>query len=95
MASSNVRVPDDFDDDVPELEGWVSLPAAGEDLSATRQRLFQMKKEGKWKTIHKIRGAGGRPALYVVSTKEVAELVKTQRAAAGYDEQPDAEVAAR
>jgi hypothetical protein len=66
----------DFDiEDVPELEGKVSLPVAGEVLEVSRQRIFQMaREERKLPSLRKIRGTGARPAAYVVDTIEVLRL---------------------
>jgi hypothetical protein len=52
---------------IPVLEGQVSLPVAAKRLNVTRQRLFQMVDEGKLTSIHKIPGAGARPAAYVIA----------------------------
>jgi hypothetical protein len=75
--------------DVPELDGWMSLPAAGDMLHVSRQRLFQMVQERKWESIHRIRGKApedpadsGRPAIYVVRTEEVERYLAAQRTAA-------------
>lgn len=62
-------------ENIPELEGWLSLPEAGDLLRVTRQRVFQMgAEEGKLKTLRRIRGAGPRPAAYVVGTSEILAL---------------------
>lgn len=62
-------------EDIPELEGWLSLPEAGDLLHVTRQRVFQMgAEEGKLQTLRRIRGAGPRPAAYVVGTPEILAL---------------------
>jgi hypothetical protein len=75
--------------DIPELAGWVSLPAVGDMLHVSRQRIYQMGlNERKFASIHKIAGKGSevpgerkRPAIYVVSTKEAEEFLAAQRAA--------------
>jgi hypothetical protein len=73
---------------VPDLPGWESLPFAAKRLGVKRQRLFQMgAEEGKLQTLHKLDGAGDRPAAYVVKTTEIDALLEVQRAAiAGHDE---------
>jgi hypothetical protein len=75
--------------DIPELPGWKSLPAIGDDLHVSRQRIFQMGlKERKFSTIHKIPGGldpvtrlPRRPMGYVVAESEVDEFLALQRAA--------------
>lgn len=67
--------------DIPVLAGWVSLPVAAKRLNVTRQRLFQMVDEGKLTTIHRVPGAGDRPAAYVIRDTEVDRLQKEQAAA--------------
>jgi hypothetical protein len=73
---------------VPDLPGWESLPFAAARLRVKRQRLFQMgTEEHKLKSLHKLPGAGDRPAAYVVATAEIDALLEVQRAAiAGHDE---------
>jgi hypothetical protein len=77
---------------IPVLEGWMSLPAVGDALRVTRQRVYQMGAERKFKTIRKIPGAAPtdparrpRPMGYVVATWEVEELQAAQRAAIAAD----------
>ena len=44
--------------DIPELPGWKSLPAVGNKLHVSRQRIFQMALiERRFKTLHLIPGA--------------------------------------
>jgi hypothetical protein len=74
---------------VPVLEGWESLPALGDKLGVTRQRVYQMAlNEHKFKTLHQIPGAASdepgkrqRPAAYVVSTEEAEKFLAVQREA--------------
>lgn len=66
---------------IPVLPGWVSLPVAAAQLDVKRQRLFQMIDEGKLTTVHRIPGAGSRPAAYVVRVEEVNRLLAEQKAA--------------
>jgi choline dehydrogenase-like flavoprotein len=66
---------------IPVLAGWMAFPAACARLGVSRQRLFQMKGEGKLRSVHKILGAADRPALYVVAEAEVEKLLREQRKA--------------
>jgi hypothetical protein len=82
--------------DIPELPGWKSLPATGDELHVSRQRIFQMGlKERKFQTLHLIPGGLGddgeprRPMGYVVREEEVDAFLALQKAASG-----DAEVVA-
>jgi hypothetical protein len=82
--------------EIPELPGWKSLPATGDDLHVSRQRIFQMGlKERKFQTLHQIPGGVGddgeprRPMGYVVRVEEVDAFHALQQAASG-----DAEVVA-
>jgi hypothetical protein len=75
---------------IPVLKEWVSLPDAGARLRLTRQRLFQMVDENKWKTLHQIPGKPSddpeeekRPALLVVRLSEVEAMLAAQKAAGG------------
>lgn len=63
---------------IPVLKGWISLPVSARQLAVTRQRIFQMVDEGKLTSIHQIRGAGDRPAAYVVSEAEMCRLRREQ-----------------
>jgi hypothetical protein len=81
--------------DIPELEGYKSLPAFGNLLHVSRQRIFQMGLiERRFKTIRKIPGGAGpngedrRPMGYVVANTEVDEFLAVQRAAAAAAEAP-------
>lgn len=75
-------------DEIPDLPGWMSLPAVGDALDVTRQRVYQMGlNERKFRTIHKIPGKApdepgqrNRPAVYVVRTTEVEEFQAAQQA---------------
>lgn len=75
---------------IPELEGWKSLPAVGDLLKVSRQRIFQMGvNERKFTTIHLILGGvdpdtgeSRRPMGYVVRNEEVDEFLAVQKAAA-------------
>lgn len=68
---------------IPALEGWVSIPVAGQMLDRTRQRLFQMGEEGKLKTIRQIQGSdpAGRPVGYVIREAEIQDLIAAEQAA--------------
>jgi hypothetical protein len=79
-------------EDLPELEGWVSLPAAAEQLGRTRQRASQLAESGEFKTAHRIMGtAGTRPALIVVREAELrVKLEERERAAASKQEAAEA-----
>jgi hypothetical protein len=58
--------------DIPPLEGYTSLPEAGQYLKVTRQRIYQMGVEdGAFLTIRAVAGAGPRPAAYVVQNAEM------------------------
>jgi hypothetical protein len=81
---------EDLDDGgIPVLEGWLSLPAVGDLLGVTRQRIYQMGlNERKFATIRKIPGKApddpgkrARPAVYVVKTEEAERFLAEQRAA--------------
>jgi hypothetical protein len=62
-------------EEVPELEGKVSLPKAAKVLDVSRQRVFQMgAEEGKLPSLRRIAGAGERPAAYVLDTIEVLQF---------------------
>jgi hypothetical protein len=66
---------------VPVLEGWLSIPVAAKRLGVSRQRVFQMPDEEppKLTQIYQIPGEKERPAAYVVSEKEVNELIAKMR----------------
>jgi hypothetical protein len=74
-------------EDIPVLKGWISLPALGDKLDVTRQRVYQMAlNERKFASIHQIPGAAPdepgkrqRPAAYVVSTEEAERFLAAQR----------------
>jgi hypothetical protein len=61
--------------DVPELDGWLSLPVAAQKLGVSRQRVFQMIQEDRIKSVRQIPGVGDRPAAYVVRLAEIDQLV--------------------
>jgi Helix-turn-helix domain len=60
---------------VPELDGWLSVPVAAQELGVSRQRVFQMIQEGRIKSVRQIPGVGERPAAYVVRKAEIDQLV--------------------
>jgi hypothetical protein len=81
--------------DVPVLEGYTSLPVAGEQLNVSRQRIFQMAlEEGKFPSVRAIPGTGERPAAYVVLTTEVDTMVEAQAAASAAKAAPPVPAAA-
>jgi hypothetical protein len=78
--------------DIPELPGWKSLPAVGNKLHVSRQRIFQMALiERRFKTLHLIPGGVGpngeerRPMGYVVAVEEMNEFLAAQKAAMAGD----------
>ena len=88
--------------EIPDLEGYKSLPAFGNMLRVSRQRIFQMGlSERRFRTIRKIPGGVGpngeerRPMGYVVALSEVEEFLAAQKAAlAAADEASPAEALA-
>ena len=76
-------------EDIPVLEGWYSLPALGNLLDVTRQRIYQMAlNERKFLTIRRIDGAAPdepgkrmRPMGYVVEAQEALQFLAAQKAA--------------
>jgi hypothetical protein len=81
--------------DIPELPDWKSLPAFGNLLHVSRQRIFQMGLiERRFKTIRKIPGGVGpngeerRPMGYVVAQAEVDEFLAAQKVAMAGEEAP-------
>jgi hypothetical protein len=70
-------------EDLPELEGWVSMPAAAAKLGRTRQRSSQLVEDGFFETAHRIMGTPGtRPALIVVREAELRVKLREREEAA-------------
>lgn len=65
------------DPNVPVLKGWVNITEAAELLGITRQHSYKRAKNGGYKSLHRI---GTSPA-YVVSTKEIDELLAAKKEA--------------
>lgn len=51
----------------PELEGWLTLTEAAEELDISRQHCWRMANSGKWKTLKRI----GTKDVFVVEIAEV------------------------
>ena len=60
----------DADGTLPVLEGWMTLPRAGEVLGITRQSAYKMAKKKKFKTLHLVEGT----SIVLVRTEEVEAL---------------------
>jgi excisionase family DNA binding protein len=64
-------------EELPELEGWLTLPEAASDLQISRQRFYQMVQEGKITTCRRL----GRRPIYIVREQEIQELLADKIAA--------------
>ncbi len=68
--------------DLPELAGWLTVPEAADDLSLSRQRVYQMIEEGKIKTCHRL----GRRPVWIIREAEVRHMVEDKNRGAGVEE---------
>lgn len=64
----------DEDGTIPVLDGWMTLPKAGEVLGITRQSAYKMAKKKKFKTLHLVEGT----SIVLVRTEEVEALAKSR-----------------
>jgi hypothetical protein len=64
--------------DIPSLSGWVNITEAAERLGITRQHSYKLASQGGFKTLHRV---GNQPA-FVISTKEIDEMLTKKREAA-------------
>lgn len=61
-------------EDLPELEGWLTLPEAAKLLGLTRQRVYQMVQVGTLKSVMKL---GDKPT-YIIRKAEIEPLVQAR-----------------
>jgi hypothetical protein len=71
--------------DIPELQGWLSLPVAAERAGISRQWLFEMvsNTDSELKNVRQVAGTGDRPACILVREAEIERLMEARKTAQG------------
>jgi hypothetical protein len=75
--------------EAPELEGWISLPAAAQELGYTKQAMHYIADSGKVTTLRKVLGRDGRVHVYLMRRAELPVIAQALESEGRHGRQAD------